>query len=47
MLHSFTVGPSTNEALVPALDHEPVVDELKLELVGLVVIDLVPIDPLV
>ena len=47
MLHSFTVGPSTVEVLVTVLDHEPVVDEIKLELVVLVVIDLAPIDPLV
>ena len=47
MLHSITVGPSTGEVLVPVLDHEPVVDEVKLELVVLVVIDLAPIDPLV
>ena len=47
MLHSITVGPSTGEVLVTVFDHEPVVDEVKLELVVLVVIDLAPIDPLV
>ena len=47
MLHSITVGPSTGEAPVTVLDHEPVVDEVKLELVVLAVSDLAPIDPLV
>ena len=41
------VGPSTGEVLVTVLDQEPVVDEVKLELIVLGVLDLVPIDPLV
>ena len=47
MVHSITVGPSTGEVLVTVLDHEPVVDEVKLELVVLVDIDPAPVDPLV
>ena len=37
---SFQIEPLTDEALVLALDHDPIVDKIELELVVLVVRDL-------